>query len=113
MSNPKCDCYWILKKSITRRSAVKCVIIKSVFLKLTVIYSQTDIKVAAIHDHSNYPNTLGMGEVIAVLNGVEFRTRHNDYKLNKPSTSTKTYGATDEISFPDVPPEVCWFILTK
>ncbi|KAK0053974.1 hypothetical protein Bpfe_016718, partial [Biomphalaria pfeifferi] len=25
-----------------------------------------------IHDHSNYHDTLGMGEVIAVLNGVEF-----------------------------------------
>ena len=28
---------------------------------------------AAIHNHPNYPWTIGMGEVVAVLNGVEFR----------------------------------------
>ncbi|XP_067932658.1 uncharacterized protein [Watersipora subatra] len=68
--------------------------------------SYSDVKVAAIHDHSNYPNTLGMGEIIAVLNGVEFRTRHNDYKLVMPSRTSKVYGATEPIPFPEVPPEV-------
>lgn len=65
-----------------------------------------DLKIAAIHDHSNYRTTLGMGEVIAVLNGVEFRTRHNDYKLNQPSTKTRGFGRTEPIEFPPVPPEV-------
>ena len=36
---------------------------------------------AAIHDHANNIRTVGMGEFVAVLNGVEFRTRHNDYRL--------------------------------
>ena len=36
---------------------------------------------AAIHNHDNNIRTVGMGEFVAVLNGVEFRTRHNDYRL--------------------------------
>lgn len=64
------------------------------------------MKVAAIHDHSNSATTIGMGEVIAVLNGVEFRTRHNDYKLMMPSTKSRVYGDTEKIPFPEVPPEV-------
>jgi hypothetical protein len=61
---------------------------------------------AAIHDHANYINTIGLGEFIAVLNGWEFRTRHNDYKLVMPSLSSTEYHATEPIPFPDVPPEV-------
>ena len=66
----------------------------------------TDDKVAAIHTHSNYRNLVGMGEMVAVLNGVEFRTRHNDYKLRMPSTTSSQYGATEEIPYPQVPPAV-------
>ncbi|XP_013402811.1 uncharacterized protein LOC106168331 [Lingula anatina] len=62
--------------------------------------------IAALHDHSNHIRTIGLGEVIVVMNGVEFRTRHNDYILHKPSTTSKEYHATEEIQFPDVPPEV-------
>ena len=40
---------------------------------------------AAIHDHANNIRTVGMGEFVAVINGVEFRTRHNDYRLYMPS----------------------------
>lgn len=65
-----------------------------------------DLKVGAIHDHSNYADTMGMGELIVVLNGVEFRTRHNDYKPKMPSTTSKVYGATEDIPFPEVPKEV-------
>ena len=39
--------------------------------------------IASIHNHANTVRTLGMGEVIAVLNGIEFRTRHNDYRSEK------------------------------
>ncbi|KAK0056516.1 hypothetical protein Bpfe_014012 [Biomphalaria pfeifferi] len=60
----------------------------------------------AIHDHANYDRTLGIGEFIGVLNGVEFRTRHNDYKLKQPSTVTKNYHETEDIFLPNVPPEV-------
>ena len=47
-----------------------------------------------------------MGELIAVLNGVEFRTRHNDYKMRMPHRTSKEYGATEDIPYPEVPPQV-------
>ena len=46
-----------------------------------------------------------MGEFIGVLNGVEFRTRHNDYRLKQPGTTTD-YHKTEDVKFPDIPPEV-------
>jgi len=58
------------------------------------------------HDHSNIDRTVGSGEFIAVLNGVEFRTRHNDYKMVMPSKVSKAYQATENIPYPGVPPEV-------
>ncbi|XP_023932771.1 uncharacterized protein LOC106155521 [Lingula anatina] len=61
---------------------------------------------ASLHDHANYDRTVGLGEFIAVLNGVEFRTRHNDYKLRMPSRTSSAYHATEDIPFPGVPPEV-------
>ncbi|BFZ11231.1 hypothetical protein BsWGS_14270 [Bradybaena similaris] len=60
----------------------------------------------AIHDHSNYDRTVGLGEMGAVMNGFEFRTRHNDYKLVMPSRTSGAYHAVEYIPFPDVPPEV-------
>ena len=66
----------------------------------------TDQRIAAIHDHSNYKDTVGMGELIAVLNGVEFRTRHNDYKMARPSTTSEWFGQTEAIPYPEVPPAV-------
>ena len=63
-------------------------------------------RIVAIHDHSNNIRTVGMGEFIGVLNGVEFRTRHNDYRLYMPSRNSRTYHKTQDIPFPDVPPEV-------
>ena len=62
--------------------------------------------VAAMHDHANHIRTVGIGEFIAVLNGVEFRTRHNDYPLRMPHRSKKDYHATEEVPFPLVPPAV-------
>lgn len=68
--------------------------------------THTRSSINSIHDHSNYDRTVGMGEVIAVMNGVEFRTRHNDYKLRMPSTTSSMYNALTDIPFPDVPPSV-------
>ena len=53
------------------------------------------------------PHTISLspGEFIAVMNGVEFRTRHNDYKFRQPAHS-KDFEAIEEIPFPAVPPEV-------
>ncbi|XP_055872523.1 uncharacterized protein LOC106058647 [Biomphalaria glabrata] len=69
-------------------------------------YTHANLGVAAIHDHTNYHDTLGMGEVIVVINGVEFRTRHNDYRLVQPDTSTRTFRAVKDIIPPPVPPQV-------
>ena len=66
----------------------------------------TSSRIVSIHDHSNNDRTVGMGEFIAVLNGVEFRTRHNDYRLFMPHRTTKDWHAREPIPFPDVPPEV-------
>ena len=62
--------------------------------------------VASVHEHANYDRTVGLGEFIAVMNGVEFRTRHNDYKLRMPSRTTKNYGEMEDLPFPEVPPSV-------
>lgn len=47
-----------------------------------------------------------MGELNFVLNGVEFRTRHNDYRLRMPVTNDTTYNKMVDITYPEVPPEV-------
>eukprot|EP00794_Sanderia_malayensis_P005384 gene5384-6057_t len=61
---------------------------------------------AAIHDHANNIRTVGMGEFVGVLNGVEFRTRHNDYRLYMPHRTSKEYHEQENVPFPDVPPAV-------
>jgi len=66
----------------------------------------SDTRVAAIHDHANNIRTVGMGEFVAVLNGVEFRTRHNDYRLKMASKTSKAFHAVDDVPFPPVPPSV-------
>lgn len=62
--------------------------------------------IASIHEHANNIRTVGMGEFIGVLNGVEFRTRHNDYRLYQPSMSSGEFHETEDIEFPPVPPAV-------
>merc|ERR1719271_252988 len=60
---------------------------------------------AAIHNHGDFMDTLGMGEVEVVMNGVGFRTRHNDFRLLTPSASD-AYGAVEPVAFPEVPQAV-------
>ncbi|XP_070209272.1 uncharacterized protein [Littorina saxatilis] len=67
--------------------------------------THTGPSIASIHDHANMPNTCGMGEIEAVLNGVHFRTRHNDYLL-RMSLSNRQYHGTAAVPFPAVPPPV-------
>ena len=62
--------------------------------------------ILAIHEHANNIRTVGMGEFVAVMNGLEFRTRHNDYRLYMPHRTKRDWHATEPIPFPDVPPEV-------
>lgn len=60
-----------------------------------------------MHNHPDFPRTMGLGEFGAVLNGIRFDTRHNDYKIRKPSAEAMVrYNALEDITYPDVPPEV-------
>ena len=68
--------------------------------------SHTGYAAASIHDHSNNIRTVGMGEFSAVLNGIHFKTRHNDYRLKMPHRTSKEFHATEDLPFPDVPPSV-------
>jgi len=61
---------------------------------------------ASMHEHADHYKTVGLGEFMAVMNGVEFRTRHNDYQLFAPSKTSTLYKAVEEIEYPEVPPEV-------
>lgn len=58
---------------------------------------------SSIHDHTNNIRTVGMGEFIGVINGVQFRTRHNDYRLYQPVANDKTYHKVEDVKFPGVP----------
>ena len=69
--------------------------------------------VANMHNHADFRYTIGMGEFGAVLNGVQFTTRHNDYTLDKPDptlTVEQYHSAwppkSKLIAFPAVPPSV-------
>ena len=67
----------------------------------------TDSATYDMHDHSDFNGTVGLGELGCNLNGVEITTRHNDYRLAQPSTSSKAkFGETKEIRFPPVPEDV-------
>jgi hypothetical protein len=59
-----------------------------------------------IHNHANYERTIGLGEMVVVLNGVEFRTRHNDYPIRMKSLYKHTFGETQSVPLPEVPPDV-------
>ena len=71
--------------------------------------SFTNVGFANCHNHPNNKHVVGIGEFAAVLNGVEFVTRHNDYHLESPDPDPQyasDYHATKYVVQPDVPPEV-------
>ena len=59
---------------------------------LTAQASYTNVAIANAHNHADFKYTVGLGELSAVLNGVEFSSRHNDYSLRTPSVDNKNYG---------------------
>eukprot|EP01063_Lacrimia_lanifica_P014529 TRINITY_DN2109_c5_g1_i1.p1 TRINITY_DN2109_c5_g1~~TRINITY_DN2109_c5_g1_i1.p1 ORF type:complete len:794 (+),score=320.27 TRINITY_DN2109_c5_g1_i1:75-2456(+) len=68
---------------------------------------------AAAHNHADFKDTIGMGEFQAVMNGVQFTTRHNDFDFRQPdeTLSEEAYTGTFPpqarlIDTPDVPPAV-------
>ncbi|XP_046546481.1 uncharacterized protein LOC124256538 isoform X2 [Haliotis rubra] len=56
----------------------------------------------SIHDHPDQYRTMGLGELDVVLNGIDFRTRHNDYKLQMPGNK-KIMNAVRDVPFPPIP----------
>ena len=68
--------------------------------------SYTGKRIASIHNHADTELTVGLGEFVAVLNGVQFTTRHNDYELRMADFTNTSFLATTEIPFPDVPASV-------
>ncbi len=62
--------------------------------------------VAGMHAHANNAKVIGLGEMVAVLNGVEFATRHNDYHFAMKSDVGQEFSDSEPIPMPDVPPEV-------
>ncbi|KAJ9465094.1 hypothetical protein DIPPA_26071 [Diplonema papillatum] len=68
---------------------------------------------ANMHNHADTHHTIGLGEFGAVLNGVQFTTRHNDYSLLEPDDSLTVDEYTSKwppkaktIEQPPVPPSV-------
>ncbi|KAJ9461165.1 hypothetical protein DIPPA_28912 [Diplonema papillatum] len=68
---------------------------------------------ANMHNHADTHHTVGLGEFGAVLNGVQFTTRHNDYSLLEPddSVTPDEFKSTwppraKDIEQPPVPPSV-------
>ena len=68
--------------------------------------SHTGKRFCAAHDHPEFKRTLGLGEFVAELNGVQFRTRHNDYQLQQPGIFKSNFLKMDDIELPKVPPSV-------
>jgi len=69
-------------------------------------HSHTGFRFIAMHNHANNIKTVGLGEMKVLMNGVEFQTRHNDYFLMQPSTTSSVLHETELIEFPDVPEAV-------
>lgn len=58
---------------------------------------------ANMHDHANYRDLYGLGDFMAVINGVQFRTRHNDFELRKASSTSNNWLETEPIELPPLP----------
>ncbi|CAH1778609.1 unnamed protein product [Owenia fusiformis] len=56
-----------------------------------------------MHDHPEKKSVVGLDDFVAVINGVEFKTSHNDYAVRMPSRTTKDLHAVEDIPLPDVP----------
>ncbi|XP_059157585.1 uncharacterized protein LOC131941966 [Physella acuta] len=73
--------------------------------ELYYVTSHSGFSMNHIHDHSHTIRTLGVGAGQYVLNGVQFRTRHENFKLQMPG-KTKLNGEVEDIPFPPVPHNV-------
>lgn len=64
-----------------------------------------DWSFAGITDHPEQKDVLGVGHFSAVLNGVDFRSSQQTYRMEQPSY-TGGYDATTSVEFPNVPPSI-------
>ena len=67
--------------------------------------SHTGESAGGIHDH---PDTdyIGIEELAVLINGIRFRTKHIDFKLQQPKSNDPTFRAVQDIPPPGVPPNV-------
>ena len=70
---------------------LKQIRVHSIGLKNYYSATHAGNSMAAIHDHANNIRTVGMGEFVGVLNGIEFRTRHNDYRLYMAANGVSSF----------------------
>ena len=71
--------------------------------KSYVIDSISGLRAMGMHNHHNHNDTIGLGELAAILNGFVFRTRHNDFAMRMPHKKSQVYGAVEPIPYPPVP----------
>ena len=76
----------------------------------TTQHTRTRTRYTRIH-HIKYACVVGMGEVVAVLNGVQFKSRHNDYALSSPSRTSDAYMQQQYIGYTLTPPRITRRIL--
>jgi len=62
--------------------------------------------VQSMRDHAGHARKVGMGEVVAVMNGIQFRTGNNDFYLNRPHRTSQGYHDVEPIELPPVPNSV-------
>ena len=70
------------------------------------IESIAGVRALGMHNHHDHKHTIGLGELLMTLNGVTFRTRHNDFPMRMPHRKSSEYTASEEIPYPPVPPAV-------
>ena len=70
------------------------------------VESHTGYEAGGIYDTPNSDRSVGIGELEAVLNGVHFRTRRNNYPLHMNHKNSSEFWATQPIDFPEVPEAV-------
>ncbi|KAK3751095.1 hypothetical protein RRG08_019304 [Elysia crispata] len=68
--------------------------------------SHAEHSFASLYDRPTSKETMGFGEVIAVINGVEFRTHRTDYSLVMPHRTSSGFLDTEPIPRSPVPPSV-------
>lgn len=126
----------VAQEESTRRHGVSGLTATRSYVSAAESFSEptfTNFGTGNMHNHAEHARTVGFGEISAVLSGVGFTSRHNDYRLREndatqeepapvgafsidadstgapasdPPGKRTPYHATRNIEFPNVPPSV-------